>query len=121
MSTYSELSVGETFGFEYTFTKDSERLFAELTGDTTEGPGGTVHGMLAAGLFSTLIDMYGPGKESVYVMQTLQFRNPISYGMTVTVRGEILEKSDSTHLITLKTEIIAGTLMLISGEAKIKL
>lgn len=121
MSTYETVVIGDTFGFEYTFTKNSERLFGELTGDTTIGPGNAVHGMLAAGLFSTLIDTYGPGPDSIYVTQTLQFRKPIAYGTTVRVQGEILEKSDSTHLITLKTEIVLEKDILISGEARIKL
>lgn len=119
--TYNDIALGEKYSFTYTFTKESERLFGELTGDTTEGPGGTVHGMLAASLFSTLIDTYGPGPESVYVTQTLQFRRPIQYGSTVSVVGNVIEKSDSTNIVTLGTEITLEGQVLISGEARIKL
>jgi 3-hydroxybutyryl-CoA dehydratase len=115
----SEISLGTTYSFEHTFTKNEEVIFGELTGDTSTG--NIVHGMLAVSLFSTLIDIHGPGPESIYVSQTLQFRKPIFYDTKVTIRGIVVEKSDSTGLVTIKTEIVILEEIFISGEAKIKL
>lgn len=116
---YENIKVGDIYSFEHTFTKNDEVLFGELTKDTT--PSDVVHGMLAAGFFSTLMDIYGPGPGCIYVTQTLQFRKPIFYGTTVNISGEVLDKSDSTKIITIKTTISANNEQLITGEAKIKI
>jgi len=64
-----------------------------------------VHGMLLASFFSRLIGMYLPGKNALYFSQNLNFVNPCFIGDKVTVQGEIMNKSESTKIIKLKTSI----------------
>jgi len=61
--------------------------------------------MLLASFFSRLIGMYLPGKNALYFSQNLNFVNPCFIGDKVTVQGEIMNKSESTKIIKLKTSI----------------
>lgn len=129
---YEDIRVGAVYEFARTITKDDVMQFAELSGDHNPLHGdpafgaksqfgkNVVHGMLAASLFSTLIGMYCPGERALYMSQTLQFRKPIFYGDRVTVRGTVIAKNDSVQLVTMKTEIIRDSDVLIGGEAKAK-
>ena len=79
-----------------------------------------VHGMLLASFFSQLIGMKLPGKNALYFSQTLNFRSPCYIDDEILVEGEIIEKSDSTRIITISTSISnsSGT-CLIDGTAKV--
>ena len=61
------------------------------------------HGMLLASFFSRLIGMYMPGKNALYFSQTLNFQTPCFVGDLITIEGEVIDKSQSTRIITIKT------------------
>lgn len=61
------------------------------------------HGMLLASFFSRLVGMYVPGKNALYFSQTLNFQTPCFIGDKVTVEGEVIDKSQSTRIITIRT------------------
>ncbi len=61
------------------------------------------HGMLLASFFSRLIGMYMPGKNALYFSQTLNFQTPCFVGDKVTIEGEVIDKSQSTRIVTIKT------------------
>ncbi len=61
------------------------------------------HGMLPVSFFSRLVGMYMPGKNSLYFSQTLNFQTPCFVGDKVTIEGEVIDKSQSTRIITIKT------------------
>lgn len=63
------------------------------------------HGMLLASFLSKMVGMYMPGKNALYFSQTLNFRLPCFIHNTVTVEGEILEKSLASRMLTIKTVI----------------
>jgi len=44
-----------------------------------------------------------PGKNSLYFSQTLNFQMPCFVGDEVSIEGEIIDKSESTRIITMKT------------------
>ena len=122
---FHDIVVGAVYSFTHTFTRDDEKLFSDLTQDSSAitMPGDTapiVHGMLAASFFSTLVDSYCPGPNCLYISQTLLFRKALKYGDSVLVRGTVMEKSEGTQLIHLKTEILRGEEVAISGEATVK-
>lgn len=124
LQRYEDIAVGMVYTFDRTITEEDERLFGELTGDTTQllnEQKKIVHGMLAASFFSTLIDVYGPGSKSLYVSQTLEFRKSLFYGDHVTVRGTVVDKSDAIRVITLTTQILRGDEHIVNGEAKVKI
>jgi len=78
------------------------------------------HGMLLASFFSRLVGMYMPGKNALYFTQTLNFQTPCFVGDKVTIEGEIIDKSQSTRIITIKT--IANNQLgkcLVDGIAKV--
>lgn len=126
-----DIDIGKEFSFEHVFSQEDEKLFSQLTGDTSalrrsdiediKRDEKLVHGMLAASFFSTLIDEHCPGPDSLYISQSLIFRKPIFYGQRVAVRGTVLAKSESTRTIALKTEVLCDGVVAIYGEARVKL
>ena len=63
------------------------------------------HGMLLATFFSRLIGMHLPGKHALYFSQSLNFQNPCFVNDIITIKGEVIDKSVATRLITIKTSI----------------
>lgn len=130
--SFDAIAVGDTYAFDCVLTEEDAQRFAEVSGDTTtlradeldhgatHGHRRIVHGMHAAALFSTLIDVYGTGPKSVHVRQTLEFRRPIVVGDHVTVRGTVIGKRESARMVTLSTEVRRGSDVMVSGEALIK-
>ena len=79
-----------------------------------------VHGMLLSSLFSRLIGMYIPGKYALYFSQTLNFQHPCFINEEIFVKGEVMEKSSATKIITLDTKIFNSSgKCLVDGIAKV--
>lgn len=79
-----------------------------------------VHGMLLASFFSCLIGMKLPGKNALYFSQTLNFRAPCYIDDEIQIHGEVIEKSDSTKIISISTSIFnSSKTCLIDGTAKV--
>ena len=126
------IEVGREYAFTRAISPEDIAIFARLTGDNNplhtnpvygaESPFGKniAHGMLAGSLFSTLVGMHCPGEKSLYVSQTLNFKKPIFPGDMLTVKGTIVAKNESIRLVTLKTEILKDDVVMITGEAKVK-
>jgi len=76
--------------------------------------------MLLASYLSRLVGMYLPGKNALYFSQTLNFRLPCFIGDQIVIKGEVIEKHETTKIITLKTTIENQTgKCLIDGLAKV--
>ena len=130
--SFEDITIGDVYEFEREITEKDVQGFSKLTGDynplhldkeyaeKTNLGRNIVHGMLAGSLFSTLLGMYCPGKRNLYMSQTLQFRNPIFFNEKLLIKGTITEKSDSTKMISIKTEIRDREKLLITGEAKVR-
>lgn len=128
---YDRINVGDIHEFERQIDRADLNAFAELTGDfnplhmdknygqKTRFGDNIVHGMLVGSLFSALVGMRCPGEKSLYLSQTLNFRQAVFPGDTVRVRGTVVGKSDSTKIITVKTEIFKNNAVVVSGEAKV--
>ena len=129
---YDDIRVGAVYEFTRIISAQDGKKFAELSGnfnplhyDSEFGKKSQfkdiiVYGMLAGSLFSTLIGMHCPGRDSLCLHQTLIYRYPIFYGDEVMVRGTVLSKSDSIRVITLKTEILREGNVVLDGEAKVQ-
>lgn len=129
---YSEIEMGLVHSFEKKITQLDVLNFADITGDfnplhinqdygkKSQFGKNIVHGMLVGSLFSTLIGMYCPGEKSLYLSQTLNFKHPLFYGDKVLVRGTVINKNDCIKIITLRTEILKDRIVVINGEAKVK-
>jgi 3-hydroxybutyryl-CoA dehydratase len=130
--SYDAILIGKIYSFERTITRQDVVAFSDLTGDRnplhmdenfgreSEFGSNIVHGMLIGSLFSTLVGMYCPGEKSLYMGQTLQFKLPLYINDHVLVRGTVLEKSNATKIIKLKTEVLRAGEAIITGEAKVK-
>lgn len=114
---FSELKNGLKESFELTISEEMINNFAKNSGDynplhinddfakTTKFKKKICHGMLLASFFSRLIGMYIPGKNSLYFSQTLNFIQPCYIGEKILVEGEVIDKSESTKILTVKTTI----------------
>lgn len=129
---FDEISIGDKKKFTEKIDEDKMRDFAKLSGDfnplhmdeayarTTKFKKRVCHGMLLASFFSKLVGMHLPGKNALYFSQTLNFQSPCYLGDQITVEGEVLDKSDSTRIITIKTSIYnQDGSCLVDGTAKV--
>lgn len=131
-ATLADIREGRVYQFTRKISSDDVARYAELTGDvnplhvdkefgaSSQFGRNVVHGMFAAGLFSTLIGMHCVGSKVLYLSQTLHFRGPIFHDDTVTVKGVVVSKNVAIRLVTLNTEILKDGKVCINGEAKIK-
>lgn len=128
---FADIKEGDEFSFVREITREDGIRFAVLTGDINplhidpvfgyESQFGEniVHGMLLTGFFSTLVGVYCPGKNALYLSQTLRFKRPVLYGDRVTARAQVVAKNASMRMLTLKTEILKDGVIAVSGEAKV--
>lgn len=129
---YEDIKEGMVFSFKRTVTEADVQQFAKLSGDFnklhvdreygTKSAFGRniVHGMLCGSFFSQLVGMHCPGENSLYLTQSLQFKQPVFEGDTVTVQGTVLDKNESIRVISIKTEILKNNKVVVGGEAKVK-
>ena len=130
--SYDDISIGQQESFIIKITESMVEQFSNLSGDlnplhmdnefaeSSSFNKRIVHGMLLASFFSQLIGMKLPGKNALYFSQTLNFRSPCYIDDEIEVIGEVTEKSDSTQIITVSTNIFnKSKTCLIDGIAKI--
>ena len=126
------LHIGKKVNFTIVISESMVEEFARLSGDYNPhhmdesfAKGSRFgrricHGMLLASLFSRLTGMYLPGKGSLYLSQSLNFLAPAYIDDEVVVQGELTKISQSTGMVTMKTQITNGnSIQLITGDAKV--
>ena len=130
--SYSDIFIGQKESFRVKITKSMVETFGNFSGDlnplhmdikfaeSSSFKKRVVHGMLLSTFFSQLVGMHLPGKNALYFSQTLNFRAPCYIDDEIEIVGEVIEKSDSTKIITLTTSIFnKSKICLIDGVAKI--
>ena len=117
LTTFEDLSVGQTASFKKTITQEDISKFIDITGDTNpihvdaEFAGRTffgrpiAHGMLSASLFSTLVGMHIPGTGAIYKSQTIEFLKPVHVGDTLLACFEITAINREKEEIEIKSWI----------------
>ncbi len=129
--TIDEIKLNETAEFSKTISESDVYLYAGLTGDLNPAhineeyaretffKTRIAHGMLAAGLISTVLGTRLPGPGSVYVRQELNFLAPVRIGDTVTARVEVIEIMSEKKQLRLRTTCSThdGTTLVLDGEA----
>ena len=112
---FDEIMLGVKTKFTVQINESTINEFARISGDynplhmdeqyasKTQFGKRVCHGMLLASFFSRLVGMYMPGKNALYFSQTLNFQSPCFVGDKVTIEGEVIDKSQSTKIITIKT------------------
>jgi len=130
--SFDEITIGDADSFEVRITLELISQFAALCGDynplhmdvayaaTTKFKKPVAHGMLFASFLSRFVGMYLPGKHALYLSQSLNFKNPVFAGDTLRVQGRVIEKSESTKVITIATKIYKTTgELILDGEARV--
>lgn len=126
---FEDLSVGQSASFGKTITEADILLFAAVSGDTNpvhinaEFAAGTMfreriaHGMLSAGLISTVLGTRLPGPGTIYLSQTLKFRAPVRIGDTVTATATVASLDAAKKRATLTTICTVNGKPVLEGEA----
>lgn len=115
--SFEEIEIGLSHNFEIIITKKLIEDFAKISGDfnplhmdeqyakKSKFGRRICHGMLLSSFFSKLIGMYLPGKNALYFSQNLNFMEPCFMDDKIFVGGEVIDKSESTRMIKIKTTI----------------
>jgi 3-hydroxybutyryl-CoA dehydratase len=128
--TIDMLKIGESAEVQKTISESDVYLYAGITGDfnpahvneeyakRTHFKTRIAHGMLTAGLISTLLGNMLPGPGTIYLGQTLNFLAPVYIGDTICARVEITEILPEKNRVKLKTTCInQEELTVLEGEA----
>ncbi len=128
--TMEELKVGDTAEIQKTISETDVYLYAGITGDMNPAhlneeyardtffKTRIAHGMLIAGLISTILGNKLPGPGTIYTHQSVDFLAPVRFGDTITARAEVVGLDVEKNRVRLKTTCMnqEGTLVL-DGEA----
>ena len=130
--TFEKINVGQTKEFKITVTASLVDDFAKLSGDlnplhidenfakSKKFKDRVVHGMLLASFLSRMVGMYLPGKNALYLSQSLEFHNPCFVNDEVTVHSTVTDKSESTKIIKIESRILNDeNEMLLNGLGRI--
>jgi 3-hydroxybutyryl-CoA dehydratase len=130
--TIKQIKVGQTATLSKTISETDVYLFAGITGDLNpahvneEYAKGTffgrriAHGILGAGLISSVIANRLPGPGTIYISQSLKFLAPVYIGDTITARVEVVEVHIDNNRLRLRTTCTnQDGKVVIDGEAVI--
>ena len=124
-----DLSVGMTSSFEKTITAKDIDIFAVITGDTnpvhldeeyaatTPFKACIAHGMMSAGLISTVLGTQLPGPGCIYLDQQIKFRAPVFIEDTVVATVTIEDINQRRGRVTLKTQCFVNDKLVADGTA----
>ncbi len=113
--TIQEIKIGDAAEFSKTITEYDVYTYAGVTGDfnpahvnqvyaeQTFFKGRIAHGMLTAGLISTIMGTLLPGPGAIYMKQDLKFTAPVRFGDTITARAEVIEMDTEKNRVRLST------------------
>jgi 3-hydroxybutyryl-CoA dehydratase len=116
--TIDQIHVGDSAEFAKTISESYIYLFEGVTCDFNPAHNNEAyaqktffktriaHGMLAAGLISTVGGTMLPGPGAVYVRQELDFLAPIHIGDTITARVEVMEILADKNRVKLRTTCV---------------
>lgn len=119
---FEEINIGDSDSFEVEVTREMIKNFADFSLDQNplHTKNGLAHGMLLASMLSRFVGMYLPGRNSLYLSQNLNFKNPVRAGDTLKIEGKVTDKSESTKVLTIQMFIAksSGEIAL-EGEARV--
>ena len=124
-----DLSIGMTSSYEKTITDKDIQAFAAITGDTnpvhlddeyaaaTPFKARIAHGMMSAGLISTVLGTQLPGPGCIYLDQQIKFRAPVFIQDTVVATVTIEDINQRRGRVTLKTQCFVNDKLVTDGTA----
>ena len=127
-----EIEVGDAAQFSKTISESDVYLFAGITGDfnpahvneeyakNTFFKTRIAHGMLSAGLISTILGTKLPGPGTIYMKQELRFLAPVHIGDTISACAEVIEVIPEKNRVKLKTYCVnQENTTVLDGEAMV--
>ena len=112
-----DIEPGRTKNCRVNISESLVNEFAKITGDfspihmeegfarTTKFKQRISHGMLVGSFFSRLVGMHLPGKNGVLLSYSIKHLLPCFLDQEILVKGIVMDKSNSTRIITLKATI----------------
>jgi phosphotransacetylase/acyl dehydratase len=138
--TFDEIAIDERASLSRTVTQQDIDLFAVVSGDVNPAhldPAYAqtdmfhkiiAHGMLGAGLISSVLGTKLPGPGTIYLGQDLRFLRPVSIGDTITATLTVKEKKPDKNDVVLDCSctnqngdvVIAGTAYVRAPTQKVR-
>jgi phosphate acetyltransferase/phosphate butyryltransferase len=138
--TFDEIKPGESASLVHRLTQEDILTFAAMSGDVNPAHVDQeyarsdafhkviAHGMWGGTLISTLLGTRLPGPGTIYLGQTLTFKEPVTVGDTITVTITVTAKDPERHRLTLDCRcvnqkdhvVIAGTAQVIAPTEKVR-
>lgn len=117
MNKFELIKIGDKAEIIHKITAEDIAKFVELTGDDnklhideiyaskTSFKKPVVHGMLGASFISTIIGTKLPGDGALWYSQSIEFLLPVRVDDVITIKAEVIKKTEKTQSIELSTEI----------------
>ncbi len=138
--TFDEIKIGDSASLTRTLRNDDIALFAILSGDvnpshvdadyakTDSFHHVVAHGMWGGALISAVLGTELPGPGTIYLSQSLNFRQPVSLGDRINVRVTVRKKEAAKHRVVLDCEcrnqadqvVIDGTAEVVAPTEKVR-
>ena len=124
-----DLTIGMESSYQKTITETDIDAFAALTGDTnpvhldseyaaiTPFKARIAHGMLSAGLISTVLGTQLPGPGCIYLEQQIKFKAPVFIGDTLVATVTVEDINQRRGRVSLKTQCFVNTKLIADGTA----
>ena len=124
-----DLTIGMESSYQKTITETDIDAFAALTGDTnpvhldseyaatTPFKARIAHGMLSAGLISTVLGTQLPGPGCIYLEQQIKFKAPVFIGDTLVATVTVEDINQRRGRGSLKTQCFVNTKLVADGTA----
>ena len=124
-----DLTIGMESSYQKTITETDIDAFAALTGDTnpvhldseyaatTPFKARIAHGMLSAGLISTVLGTQLPGPGCIYLEQQIKFKAPVVIGDTLVATVTVADINQRRGRVSLKTQCFVNTKLVADGTA----
>ena len=124
-----DLTIGMESSYQKTITETDIDAFAALTGDTnpvhldseyaatTPFKARIAHGMLSAGLISTVLGTQLPGPGCIYLEQQIKFKAPVFIGDTLVATVTVEDINQRRGRVNLKTQCFVNTKLVADGTA----
>ena len=124
-----DLTIGMESSYQKTITETDIDAFAALTGDTnpvhldseyaatTPFKARIAHGMLSAGLISTVLGTQLPGPGCIYLEQQIKFKAPVFIGDTLEATVTVEDINQRRGRVSLKTQCFVNTKLVVDGTA----
>ena len=124
-----DLSIGMVSSYKKTITAKDIEDFAAVTGDsnpvhldadyaaTTPFKARIAHGMMSAGLISTVLGTQLPGPGCIYLDQQIKFRAPVFIDDTVVATVTVEEINQRRGRVSLKTQCFVKDKLVADGTA----